>query len=798
MLYRKLNQRFLNPMKIFKPFTRIPAKLRKWSISDRLKCAFGLLVLVQVASGAITLFQLSNINHDISQLVTVEEPLEESILEMEIEAGKMARSVLDYVRDRDKKHLEKLILARDSFQESFKRYKKLTQSGRELDLNRQIELDYSEYNQKSAALVRLVDKRDAALHVFVNHVKQINQLIGSEKSETGNSQSEEEIIKADASHNMEKYLNITFGSIEEYVVQRNQTLLLRIFDAERKFRLFEAQYLQSISNQLEIQRVNEIDTLFEKATTYGNQIVNITDDIDRHLAGYEQKLETLNDLLHNQVHPLIHTDTVKATHHADSSIQSAIMVISILAVIGTSFALFSVWIISRGIVSPILELSKSAELIAAGDVDHRIEVESQDEIGRLANAFNHMVEDLVIAQQEAEKASHIKTAFLANMSHEIRTPMTAILGFAEIMRQRNQDPETMRHLETIKKNGEYLLELINDILDVSKIEADKLEVETIQCSLTELIEDVRTLMEIRAIDKGLDLIVKVDGQVPNLIQSDPIRLRQILINLLSNAIKFTREGSIQLVIRSIHLGFDESGLQFDVIDTGIGMTETQLSRLFQPFVQADSSTTRKYGGTGLGLTICKRLTHILGGEITVSSEYGTGTTFSVTVRIGESGTEEYVDQSAFERNLEQRTTCNEMPDVKRSYQILLAEDGPDNQKLIRYFLQKNGHDVTLAENGLEAVKLALAAVEKKSVYDVILMDMQMPELDGYAATKELRSRGYEFPIIALTAHSMSGAREECLAAGCDSFATKPIQPDQLFAAIHECITSFKLQSDSVS
>ncbi|KAA0140970.1 response regulator [Gimesia chilikensis] len=781
-------------MHTYKPLTRVSAKLRKWSISDRLKCAFGLLVLVQVVSGAVTLYQLSNINHDISQLVTVEEPLEASILEMEIEAGKMARAVLDYVRDRDKEHLEKLILARDHFQENYRRYQKLAQSDLGPDLNRRIESDYAEYNRMSAELVRLVDKRDASLHVFVNYVKQIDQLIGKEHRETNRIPSEAELIKADASHNMEKYLNITFGSIEEYIVQRNQNLLMRIFDAERKFRMFEAQYLLSISNQLELQRMNEIDSLFEKATTFGNQIVNVTDDIDHQLAGYEQKLETINELLHNQIHPLIHANTVKATYHADASIQSAILVISILAFIGTIFALFSVWIISRGIVSPILELSRSAEKIAAGDVDHRIQVESQDEVGRLANTFNHMVEDLVIAQQEAENASKIKTAFLANMSHEIRTPMTAILGFAEIMRQRNQDSETLRHLDTIKKNGEYLLELINDILDVSKIEADKLDVEAIECSLTELVDDVKTLMEIRAIDKGLDLSIQVEGQVPNWIESDPVRLRQILINLLSNAIKFTREGTVQLVLRAVTLDSNEQGLQFDVIDTGIGMTETQLSRLFQPFVQADCSTTRKFGGTGLGLTICKRLTHILGGEISVSSEYSKGTIFTVTVKTGNLQTEEYIDQTAFARQGKQNVLSQPKSEGSESYRILVAEDGPDNQRLIRYFLQKAGHDVTLAENGLIAVKLAQEAVEKGNAFDVILMDMQMPELDGYGATKQLRASGYRLPIIALTAHSMSGSREECLAAGCDSFATKPIQLEQLSSIMHECVINSQEQA----
>ncbi|MFG0240195.1 MAG: ATP-binding protein, partial [Gimesia chilikensis] len=322
----------------------------------------------------------------------------------------------------------------------------------------------------------------------------------------------------------------------------------------------------------------------------------------------------------------------------------------------------------------------------------------------------------------------------------------------------------------------------------------KLDVEAIECSLTELVDDVKTLMEIRAIDKGLDLSIQVEGQVPNWIESDPVRLRQILINLLSNAIKFTREGSVQLVLRAVTLDSNEQGLQFDVIDTGIGMTETQLSRLFQPFVQADCSTTRKFGGTGLGLTICKRLTHILGGEISVSSEYGKGTIFNVTVKTGNLQTEENVDQTAFARQEKQNVLSQPKSEGSERYRILVAEDGPDNQRLIRYFLQKAGQDVTLAENGLIAVRLAKEAVEKGNAFDVILMDMQMPELDGYGATKQLRASGYRLPIIALTAHSMSGSREECLAAGCDSFATKPIQLEQLSSIMHECVINSQEQA----
>ncbi|QDT94719.1 ATP-binding protein [Gimesia aquarii] len=789
-----MKQNQLNNQSIQKqrPFHHLTTKLRKWPISNRLKIAFGLLVLVQVVSGLVTFYQISNINQDISRLVNVEEPLEESILEMEIKAGEIARAVLDYVRDRNPKDLSKLNISRNGFTKSHIQYQNLASTKQEKILSQKIGTRYSNYNQMATSITSLVDQRDAALAQFMKQVKHINKLIESERLETNVDTPDGEIVRADASHNMEKYLNIAFGSVEEYIVQRNHSLLSRIFDAEQKFKFFERKYLNSMSDHIEKQRIKDIGNEFEKASVQGNQVMKITIELDQLLASFEQNLDSIDELLHNQAHPLIYAKTVQATHDADSSIRSAKIVISLLAIIGTVFGLFSAWIISRGIVSPILELSESAELIAAGKVEHRIEVDSQDEIGRLSKTFNHMVDDLVIAHQEAEQASHIKSAFLANMSHEIRTPMTAILGFAEIMRQRNEDPETIRHIDTIKKNGEYLLELINDILDVSKIEADKLEVEEIECSLIELIEDVKTLMEIRAIDKGLKLLVRIDGKVPRFILSDPIRLRQILINLLSNAIKFTKQGSVQLVIRTIEEDSKSPCLQFDVIDTGIGMTEEQISRLFQPFAQADSSTTRKYGGTGLGLTICKRLSNILGGEIYINSEYGIGTTFTVTIKMRPISDKESFDDQIFKNEVKKALSkTGTTSDFEMNYNILLAEDGLDNQKLISFLLKKSGAKVTLAENGQIAVNLALEAIEKGNPFDVILMDMQMPELDGYAATKVLRSKGFEYPIIALTAHSTNGAKEECIAAGCNHYATKPINRTQFFTTIQKSITEYR-------
>lgn len=768
-------------------------KLRKWPIANRLIFAFGLLVLIQVTSGFVTLFQFSRINKDISQLVNVGEPLEESVLEMEINAGEIARAVIDYVRDQDQKHQAQLVVSRDRFIENHKQFKQLASSNDAQNLSNIIITKYSEYSQIATSIIRLTDQRDAALKTFESQVKNLNQLIDTERLNSVDNASEVGTKVADAMYHLEKHLNFTLGSIEEYIVKRSPNLSSHLLEVEQNFKLFENQYLQTISDLEKKQSINEIKTEFSIATSNGDRVIKLTNELDQLLQIFEQRLDQIDDLLHDQVRPLVYSNSVKATHDADTSIQSAKTVINVLAITGTIFGVFIVWIISQGIVAPITELSEGAELIAEGHVEHRIPVKSQDEIGRLAEAFNHMVEDLVIAHKEAEQASNIKSAFLANMSHEIRTPMTAILGFAEIMRQRNNDPETIRQLDTITKNGEYLLELINDILDVSKIEADKLEVEEIECSLVELIEDVKTLMELRALDKGLNLKIKIDGKIPRFIQSDPIRLRQILINLLSNAIKFTKHGSVQLVIRTVEIDSQTSRLEFDVIDTGIGMTEEQISRLFQPFAQADSSTTRKYGGTGLGLTICKRLTNMMGGEIKVSSEYGAGTTFTVTMKIGKVSNQEFIEHDFLELEaLHQSDNTNAKSDeVKLNYNILLAEDGHDNQKLIRFLLEKEGAKVTLAENGKIAVQLALEAIEKDNPFDVILMDMQMPELDGYAATKLLRSKGFSYPIIALTAHTMGGAREECIAAGCNNYATKPIKRDLFFKAIQKSVCEFR-------
>ena len=385
-------------------------------------------------------------------------------------------------------------------------------------------------------------------------------------------------------------------------------------------------------------------------------------------------------------------------------------------------------------------------------------------------------EELVEAKQAAEAASRSKSEFLANMSHEIRTPMTAILGFADILMENSCDEETVESARIIKRNGQYLLTLINDILDLSKIEAGKCTVDLQKCSPSHIATEVISLMNVRAEAKGLPLTIEVRGDIPTTITTDPIRLRQILINLIGNSIKFTEVGGVRVVMRLDTAPDGDPKLIFDVIDTGIGMSEAQMGLLFRPFSQVDGSASRRFGGTGLGLAISKRMAEMLGGDILVRSSPGQGSTFSLSIGTGHlDGLEKTQEPGIAVTTKEPVYNTQHVLNCR----ILLAEDGPDNQRLIAFLLRKAGAEVELAGNGQIAVDLALAAQQVGSPFDIILMDMQMPVMDGYEATQNLRSAGYKEPIIALTAHAMTSDRQKCIDAGCNNYISKPIDPTKL-------------------
>ncbi|MDX1969606.1 MAG: ATP-binding protein [Planctomycetaceae bacterium] len=379
----------------------------------------------------------------------------------------------------------------------------------------------------------------------------------------------------------------------------------------------------------------------------------------------------------------------------------------------------------------------------------------------------------------AAAADRSKSEFLANMSHEIRTPMTAILGFADIIEEENV-ASTVAHdaIVTIRRNGEHLLRIISDILDLSKIEAGKLDVEWLPTDLRAVVREVEVLFLQRIKEQGLQLSVQVDPSVPALLVTDPTRLRQILVNLLSNAVKFTSAGTISVRLHSIS---DLSGsvvLTIEVADQGVGMTDVQVQRLFQPFMQADGSTTRKYGGTGLGLAISRRLARMLGGDIEVSSVPSVGSKFVVTIR----GQAAEPSPTNLHAELQGPRSDQALTPLAR-FRILVAEDTPELASLTAHLLRKAGAAPTTVGDGEAACSQALAAWRSGAMFDAILMDMQMPILDGVAAVRQLRRERYPGLIIALTANAMQQDRERCLQCGCDDFVTKPIDRSQLLHCI---------------
>lgn len=663
-------------------------------------------------------------------------------------------------------------------------------------------LDHS-YDRLEQLLIRQTETAS----VTENLMRQITALV---EITNGNATHGQLLLANAEQFNQEIFNNHeTDHSLEELGVLQNRLLKLKPV----------AQQILNLENQISDLAANSSD---QKIQQWKNQ----REQFMRNLEATSELIDIRTRDIQTKLKTNLEASKLAFNHHRNSA-----------AWINLGMNLFVAFTVAAILISlgyealkSIRLLYKSMQRVIDGDTDTTVPVQGAMEFQDLANAFNLMIHrineqhealelghrqlteqtinlqdkthQLEIKSQQAEEANRTKSEFLANMSHEIRTPMTAILGFTELLREGQVDPkEQLSYLDTIHDHGKHLLTIINDILDLSKIEAGKMTLEPIDTRLASVFSNVMSLLRVKTEGKPVELELVYLSSIPELARVDPVRLKQILVNLIGNALKFTSQGHVRVFVG---VSPATGKLHLTVEDTGIGMTSAQLKKIFQAFSQADDSTTRQFGGTGLGLSITRQLVEMMGGVIDVESTPGVGSQFHVAVQLEELPP---VDQWLTElsgdiRNVDVLDTVsadtndsNNSADEKQqsdddttdndAMRILVTDDSSTNRRLFQVILGKAGHDVHLAEHGQDAINQVRAANEAGEPFDLVLMDMSMPIMDGYTATQQLRDEGCTIPIVALTANAMASDRQKCMEAGCTDFATKPIPKPRLLALVKQ-------------
>ncbi|NQZ87598.1 MAG: CHASE3 domain-containing protein [Colwellia sp.] len=458
------------------------------------------------------------------------------------------------------------------------------------------------------------------------------------------------------------------------------------------------------------------------------------------------------------------------------SAENTLVIIVLGTLFGSVLSGLFVFYLSKSIIGNLNKLMAGVKYIESGNFSHSININAKDEFQRLGSAFNQMRDTLEKSINTMESAVQSKGDFLANMSHEIRTPMNGVLGMLTLLEDTQLDDEQHEYIENIRLCGDGLMVVINDILDISKLEAGRLHLETLPFDLRKTIKECCYLLDVQASNKRLNISTIIDNKVPDTLIGDKLRIRQILLNILNNAIKFTDKGTIYLSVKVESHIADQYLLSFTIVDQGIGISPEDQLKLFKPFSQVDNSITRKYGGTGLGLIICAKLIKQMNGEISVESEKGKGTTF--TFHLPLTKTESIIKKSTAQRisRLSSEVKLSDIYPIK----ILLAEDNNINQVIAKKLFQKLGYSIDLAKNGIEAIT---AVYENK--YDMVFMDMQMPSMDGVTATKAIiKEQPQNHPyIVAMTANVLPQDRKKCFDAGMEYFVGKPVKIEDIIKAI---------------